>query len=859
MAQTIIAGYDDVWVSAANHNTVKDTSNSSQYRVIQFVIRRVSDGKLFFGYRVESLVSNTNKISLYNNYYPNDVYGKVEVKNASGVKIGSSTGHDRDLSKWRDVPGKYAIMVYALDNYPKANSVRYYGEYDGSELFVSITYNGTSNLGGSFVINETVIAPYLNALPSLTLTSPANNQAVSIVSGRRTITISGTVSDADNDTVIISATINGKTKTTSVTNTSTSKPWSLTWDVVTDNIAQGTYTNIVVTADDGQGGTTTATYTGTITVDKTNPVITISGVANGATYQNSVTPTFSATDSGGSGLASVTATLDGAAYTSGTAITASGSHTLVVTATDNAGNQAQQTVTFSINKAPTLNLTPPLENLLGTDGNCEDTSKFTYTGGTAALDSTRKTQGNNSIKLTKTSAGTTVSPQSSRRTYPAVGECYIAIADVYLENSASGLYIASVASGVGINSKYVTGQLTGFVLSTTGVFIPVIRAFEVTSVSSPGVSYFYPQIYHSGTSGHLFNVDSFRVFKITKAQYDALPTNVDLATAQAIAAQYPYADPNTNNQTLSEGNTLPVEGTAEDQDVNDNVVIKYQINNGPIRNAGSGVSDGSTPISFARNLTYSGKRLYDGTTDVVGSDLAENVDHFLKVWAEDDKGGKSAEVTRKFRVIWNRPPTISGTNEDLGTIMVPPTKTYTVTEPEGNPFTITEKINGTVIRSFEGVAGREETVTIPHDLWIRLDLDTPHSLTVEATDSQGLTSTRTFTFVRTETHIEFMLDFDNPDVEAHFTLDGMPKRVLVTLERYLPPGSSIEFVRVCNNALDEVPTWEDATAAVTAGRGYLFTNQEKTAENWRINIWVCIAKGTATERVRLDGFGGAFD
>jgi hypothetical protein len=315
----------------------------------------------------------------------------------------------------------------------------------------------------------------------------------------------------------------------------------------------------------------------------------------------------------------------------------------------------------------------------------------------------------------------------------------------------------------------------------------------------------------------------------------------------------------TDNLTLSEGNTLPVQGTAGDTDNGNVVTVKYKINNGPTRAIASGVSDGSSPISFARTLTYSNKRLWDGSTDVAGVDLAEGVDHTLTVWAEDDQGGKSAEVTRKFRVIWNRPPTISGTNEDLGTIMVPPSKTYMVTEPEGNPFTITEKINGNVIRSFEGVAGREETVTIPHDLWIRLDLDTPHSLTVEATDSQGLTSTRIFTFVRTETHIEFMLDFDNPDVEAHFTLDGMPKRVLVTLERYLPPGSQIEFVRVCNNALDEVPTWEDATAAVTAGRGYLFTNQEKTAENWRINIWVCIAKGTATERVRLDGYGGAFD
>ena len=341
--------------------------------------------------------------------------------------------------------------------------------------------------------------------------------------------------------------------------------------------------------------------------------------------------------------------------------------------------------------------------------------------------------------------------------------------------------------------------------------------------------------------------------------------NQPMTSITLVLAQVPNNPPTltltspSNNQTLSEGNVFSIQGSAGDTDSGNVVTVKYKINNGPTRAIASGVSDGSSPISFARTLVYSNKRLWDGSTDVAGVDLVEGVDHTLTVWAEDDQGGKSAEVTRKFRVIWNRPPSISGANEDLGTIIVPPTKTYTVTEPEGNPFSITEKINGNVIRSFEGVAGREETVTIPHDLWIRLDLDTPHSLTVEATDSKGLTSTRTFTFTRKETHIEFMLDFDNPDVEAHFTLDGMPKRVLVTLERYLPPGSQIEFVRVCNNAMDEVPTWEDATAAVSAGRGYLFTNQTKTAASWRINIWISIAKGTATERVRLDGFGGAFD
>ena len=202
----------------------------------------------------------------------------------------------------------------------------------------------------------------LNVVPTISILNPATNQSFSTASGRKTITISGTVSDPDNDNVTISAAINGKTKSTVISNTSTAKTWSLTWDVSADNIAEGSYSNILVTADDGMGSIATATMGYTLTVDRTVPVISISGVANGLTYQNSVTPTFSATDAGGSGLASVTATLNGVSYTSGTAITSAGSKVLIATATDKAGNQSQQSVNFVVNKAPSIVLFSPATN-----------------------------------------------------------------------------------------------------------------------------------------------------------------------------------------------------------------------------------------------------------------------------------------------------------------------------------------------------------------------------------------------------------------------------------------------------------------------------------------------------------------
>ena len=82
----------------------------------------------------------------------------------------------------------------------------------------------------------------------------------------------------------------------------------------------------------------------------TPPAITLSGVAESYGDSKSVTPVFAATDTE-SGVASVTATLDGKPVTSGKAIDLAplplGAHQLVVTAKDKALNTATKTVSFT--------------------------------------------------------------------------------------------------------------------------------------------------------------------------------------------------------------------------------------------------------------------------------------------------------------------------------------------------------------------------------------------------------------------------------------------------------------------------------------------------------------------------------
>lgn len=84
----------------------------------------------------------------------------------------------------------------------------------------------------------------------------------------------------------------------------------------------------------------------------TPPVITLTGVEDGTAYGDSkqLTPVFAATDTE-SEVATVTATLDGRPVTTGTLIDLYklplGAHTLTVTATDRALNQATKTVGFT--------------------------------------------------------------------------------------------------------------------------------------------------------------------------------------------------------------------------------------------------------------------------------------------------------------------------------------------------------------------------------------------------------------------------------------------------------------------------------------------------------------------------------
>lgn len=110
-------------------------------------------------------------------------------------------------------------------------------------------------------------------------------------------------------------------------------------------------------------------------------------------------------------------------------------------------------------------------------------------------------------------------------------------------------------------------------------------------------------------------------------------------------------------RTLYENDTFAIAGTTTDADSGNVVSVKYSIDGGATQAITASVSSG-TAISFAKNLVYKSGKLYDGATAIT-STLAEGSQHTLKVWAEDDQGGKSTEIIRTFYVVPNRAATLT--------------------------------------------------------------------------------------------------------------------------------------------------------------------------------------------------------
>ncbi|MFJ8064920.1 hypothetical protein ACIQYS_09825 [Psychrobacillus sp. NPDC096426] len=123
--------------------------------------------------------------------------------------------------------------------------------------------------------------------------------------------------------------------------------------------------------------------------------------------------------------------------------------------------------------------------------------------------------------------------------------------------------------------------------------------------------------------------------------------------------QSPTLNLNTpNSTTLYENDTFLIDGTAKDADNGNIVNVWYQLNTGTARAIQTRISDGS-PIEFSEQLTFKAGKLYLPNGTALTGALADGVSHKLKVWAEDNQGGKSTVAERTFYVVPNRAPSLT--------------------------------------------------------------------------------------------------------------------------------------------------------------------------------------------------------
>lgn len=204
----------------------------------------------------------------------------------------------------------------------------------------------------------------------------------------------------------------------------------------------------------------------------------------------------------------------------------------------------------------------------------------------------------------------------------------------------------------------------------------------------------------------------------------------------------------------------------------------------------------------------------------------------------------------------NQPPEVTSDVGESGVALgeknEPFALPYTVTDGDGDPMTITEKVNGVELAVRENVAsGTELTVQcLSEKALFQQILNGENTLTLEVDD--GKTSTEwTATFTKNVTRA--VLSLAQP-----LTADDTITVAAMTLEGSFPTDLSLS-VEMTNNALDEAPVWENCTD-IQRGESRAFVHHafanKTAARGFAFNYKVMIARGESGVGGNITMIGG---
>lgn len=204
----------------------------------------------------------------------------------------------------------------------------------------------------------------------------------------------------------------------------------------------------------------------------------------------------------------------------------------------------------------------------------------------------------------------------------------------------------------------------------------------------------------------------------------------------------------------------------------------------------------------------------------------------------------------------NQPPEVTSDVGESGVALgeknEPFALPYTVTDGDGDPMTITEKVNGVALAVCENVATSTELTVqcLSEKALFQQILNGENTLVLKADDGKATTEW-TATFTKNVTSA--VLSLAQP-----LTADDTITVAALTLEGSFPADMSLS-VELTNNALDDAPVWENYTdiqrGESRAFAHHAFTNKT-AARGFAFNYKVTIARGESGVGGTITMIGG---
>lgn len=244
-------------------------------------------------------------------------------------------------------------------------------------------------------------------------------------------------------------------------------------------------------------------------------------------------------------------------------------------------------------------------------------------------------------------------------------------------------------------------------------------------------------------------------------------------------------------------------------------------------------------------------QIYTGTaltyTDTITKGWT-SVQYRVKAYDPYSESGYTVSATRT--VDNNTAPAITcstANGGNLGTKTSGFSVSYSVSDADNDTVTVTEKMDGTVKRTYTATNGGSNSFAVTGEYFQKL-LNGSHTIVISATDNKATTN---YTIYFTKSVTTAVITLEEP-MEADDTISICA----ITVAGSIPADAEYK-VEVTNNAKDTNPVWEDCTTESKNGRNYLFSN-ETAANGFAFNFRVTAKRGTSNVGGYITSIQGGF-